>query len=109
MSKADAEAAPEVPAPWAHAALLVLAVLPLVVPVPTNVNIVLTASATVFCGAWRSVKPEPPAEAMTKKERVCIMRRAPTRARRRAPARPPARPSRPPLPLRASSSSCRTR
>ena len=64
------DAAPAVPAPLAHAVLLVLAVLPLFVLVPTNVNIVLTAAATVFCGSWRSVKSEPPVEAMTKKVRA---------------------------------------
>lgn len=51
----------------AHAALLIVALLPLVAPVPTNVNIVITAAITVFAGCWRSVKAEPPAEAMTKK------------------------------------------
>jgi hypothetical protein len=39
--------ASRLPAPWAHAALGVLAVLPLVFDVPTNVNIVLTAVLTV--------------------------------------------------------------
>jgi len=57
-------------APLAHAALGLLAVAPLVLPVPTNANIVLTAALTVFVGCWRSVKPEPPPEAMTKKVRA---------------------------------------
>lgn len=57
------------PAPLAHAALAVLAVAPLLVQVPVNANIVLTAAITVLVGCWRSVKPEPPQEAMTKKVR----------------------------------------
>jgi hypothetical protein len=57
------------PAPLAHAALAVLAIAPLLVQVPVNANIVLTAAITVLVGCWRSVKPEPPAEAMTKKVR----------------------------------------
>jgi minor histocompatibility antigen H13 len=55
------------PVPLAHIGLLLVALAPLVIDVPTDVNIILTASITVFCGAWRSVKPEPPAESMTKK------------------------------------------
>jgi hypothetical protein len=55
------------PAPVGHAALALLSLLPLVVHVPTNLNIVLTAVLTVWVGSWRSVKPEPPAEAMSKK------------------------------------------
>jgi minor histocompatibility antigen H13 len=57
-----------VPAPLAHAVLIIVYILPLFVPIPTNVNIVLTAAATVFVGSWRSVKAEPPTEAMTKKD-----------------------------------------
>ena len=57
------------PAPLAHAALAVLALAPLLVQVPVNASIVLTAAITVLVGCWRSVKPEPPAEAMTKKVR----------------------------------------
>lgn len=60
--------ASRLPAPWAHAALGVLAVLPLVFDVPANVNIVLTAVLTVCVGSWRSVKPDPPSESMTKKD-----------------------------------------
>lgn len=56
------------PAPLAHAALAVLALAPLLVQVPVNASIVLTAAITVLVGCWRSVKPEPPAEAMTKKD-----------------------------------------
>ncbi|KAL4459154.1 hypothetical protein ABPG75_014019 [Micractinium tetrahymenae] len=55
-------------APYAHAALALLALAPLVVDVPVNVNIVVTAVLTVFVGCARSVKPEPPPEAMTKKD-----------------------------------------
>lgn len=49
-------------------ALFIITILPLFVNVETNVNIILTAAATVFCGCWRSVKSEPPAEAMTRKD-----------------------------------------
>ncbi|PRW61442.1 signal peptide peptidase-like [Chlorella sorokiniana] len=59
---------PVLQAPLAHAALAALAVAPLVLPVPTNANIVVMAVLTVFVGCWRSVKPEPPPEAMTKKD-----------------------------------------
>jgi minor histocompatibility antigen H13 len=57
-----------VPAPLAHALLSIIYILPLFVPIPTNINIVLTAAATVYVGSWRSVKVEPPTEAMTKKD-----------------------------------------
>jgi len=57
-----------VPAPLAHAVLSIIYILPLFVPIPTNINIVLTAAATVYVGSWRSVKAEPPTEAMTKKD-----------------------------------------
>ena len=56
-----------VPAPLAHVALTLVALLPLVVPVPANLNVIVTACLTVFTGCWRSVKPTPPAEAMSKK------------------------------------------
>ncbi|EFN53579.1 hypothetical protein CHLNCDRAFT_36436 [Chlorella variabilis] len=63
------DAAPAgLPAPIGHAALALLTLLPLVLHVPTNANIVLTAALTVWVGSWRSVKPEPPAEAMSKKD-----------------------------------------
>jgi minor histocompatibility antigen H13 len=66
---ASNEGAPQgVPAPLAHAVLIIISILPLFVPIPTNINIVLTAAATVFVGSWRSVKAEPPTEAMTKKD-----------------------------------------
>lgn len=56
------------PAPKAHALLFVVSILPLVVNVPANFNIVLTACLTVYAGCWRSVKPAPPTETMTKKD-----------------------------------------
>ena len=68
MASDDAYKSQAGPAPLSFAALLAIAVLPLFAKVPTNVNIVITAAATVFCGCWRSVKPEPPSEAMTKKD-----------------------------------------
>lgn len=58
---------PVLQAPLAHAALFALAVAPLIVAVPANFNIIATAALTVLVGAWRSVKPEPPLESMTKK------------------------------------------
>ena len=70
-------------APGAHVALVLLALAPLVVYLPVAANIVLTASLTVFVGCWRSIKPEPPAEAMSKKVRGC---------RHLPPARPTTRP-----------------
>ena len=60
------------PAPVAHAALAALAVAPLLVQVPVNASIVLTAAITVLVGCWRSVKPEPPPEAMTKSVRARV-------------------------------------
>lgn len=66
---ADESAAKKrVPVPLAHAVLIIISILPLFVPIPTNINIVLTAAVTVFVGSWRSVKPEPPTEAMTRKD-----------------------------------------
>lgn len=56
------------PAIAAHVSLIVLSVLPLFVHVPTNLNVVLTASIAVYAGCWRSVKPLPPSESMTKGE-----------------------------------------
>mmetsp|Transcript_25985 Transcript_25985/g.56637 ORF Transcript_25985/g.56637 Transcript_25985/m.56637 type:complete len:387 (+) Transcript_25985:149-1309(+) len=60
--------ATEKPALKAHLALMLLSVLSLVTNVPTNLNIVVTAALTVYAGSWRSVKPTPPAESMTKSE-----------------------------------------
>jgi hypothetical protein len=56
-----------VPAPFTHILLAIVTLLPLAVPVPTNINIVITAATTVLCGCLRSVKDEPPQDAMTKK------------------------------------------
>lgn len=54
------------PATKALAGLAVLAILPALLPVPVNVNIVLTASLCVFVGCWRSVKAEPPEDSLSK-------------------------------------------
>ena len=54
------------PATKALAALAALAVLPLFLPIPANLNIVLTASLCVFTGCWRSVKATPPADSMSR-------------------------------------------
>ncbi|GLC40086.1 hypothetical protein PLESTF_000921800 [Pleodorina starrii] len=56
------------PALTAHLLLLGLSLAPLVVNVPTNFNIIATAALAVFAGSWRSVKPAPPTESMTKKD-----------------------------------------
>jgi hypothetical protein len=53
--------------PWAHAALVLLSIAPLFVPVDTNLNVVATATLTVFIGCRRSVKPEPPEDSMSQK------------------------------------------
>ncbi|KAL6903792.1 hypothetical protein ACP4OV_004605 [Aristida adscensionis] len=50
----------------ANLALAGLSLAPLVVKVNPNVNIVLTACLTVYVGCFRSVKPTPPAETMSK-------------------------------------------
>ena len=50
--------------------LLVLYLLPLVVHVPTNLNIVVTATCTVFTGCMRTVGKTHEAEILTQK--VCI-------------------------------------
>lgn len=50
----------------ASAALAVLSVAPLVVNVNPNLNVVLTACLTVYVGCYRSVKPAPPSETMSK-------------------------------------------
>ena len=57
-------------APGAHAALALLFVAPLLVSMPTNANIVLTAALCVYVGCRRSDKPEPPQESMTKEVRA---------------------------------------
>lgn len=58
------------PAPKAHLALLLLSVAPLVVKIPTNANIILTAALCVYVGCWRSVKAVPPSEGMSTKVRT---------------------------------------
>ncbi|CAL0327286.1 unnamed protein product [Lupinus luteus] len=50
----------------ANFALAGLTLAPLVVKVDPNVNVILTASLTVLVGSYRSVKPTPPAETMSK-------------------------------------------
>ncbi|KAF1865481.1 hypothetical protein Lal_00004856 [Lupinus albus] len=47
-------------------ALAGLTLAPLVVKVDPNVNVILTACLTVFVGCYRSVKPTPPTETMSK-------------------------------------------
>mmetsp|Transcript_19477 Transcript_19477/g.23324 ORF Transcript_19477/g.23324 Transcript_19477/m.23324 type:complete len:382 (+) Transcript_19477:258-1403(+) len=56
-------------APVAHAALAAVAVAPLLVQVPTNANIVVTACLAVYVGSYRSYKPEQPMqETLTQKD-----------------------------------------
>ncbi len=55
--------------PWAHALLIAGAALPLFVPVDTNLNVIATATLTVYIGCWRSVKPDPPEDSMSQKVR----------------------------------------
>ncbi|XP_066379576.1 signal peptide peptidase 1-like [Miscanthus floridulus] len=50
----------------ANLALAGLSLAPLVVNVNPNVNVVLTACLTVYVGCYRSVKPTPPSETMSK-------------------------------------------
>lgn len=66
-SPASMYASPQ-PAPKAHAAMVLLSLAPLLVHINTNFNIVATAAVAVYAGSWRSVKPTPPSETMTKKE-----------------------------------------
>ena len=54
------------PATKALAGLAALAVLPAIVPIPVNVNIILTASLCVFVGCWRSVKATPPEDSLSR-------------------------------------------
>lgn len=49
----------------ANIALAGLTLLPLVLKVDPNVNVILTACLTVFVGCYRSVKPTPPTETMS--------------------------------------------
>ena len=54
--KAAAMYVSEKPALIPHLILIALSVAPLVIHVPTNFNVVATASLAVYCGCWRSVK-----------------------------------------------------
>ncbi len=47
-----------------------MVVLGLILHLNTNFNIIATASLAVYAGSWRSVKPTPPTESMTKKEAI---------------------------------------
>ena len=58
---------PTSPAYFAHAALVIVAALPLVWQIPVGLNIVITAALCVYVGCWRSVKPLPPIDSMTRK------------------------------------------
>lgn len=58
----------EKPVVSAHLLLLLWSIAPLLFPVPTNLNIVVSASLTVYCGCFRSVKATAPTESMTKGE-----------------------------------------
>jgi hypothetical protein len=60
------------PAPKAHLALLILSFAPIVLPIPTNANIIITAALCVYIGAWRSVKSAPPSEHMSQRVRYCL-------------------------------------
>jgi minor histocompatibility antigen H13 len=51
-----------------HLLLAINALLPLAMTYPHNVNVIVTASLTVFAGCVRSVKDAPPVESMTKKD-----------------------------------------
>jgi hypothetical protein len=55
------------PAPKAHAALLLVFALPSV-GLPAPAAVLMTASLACVTGAWRSVKVKPPTETMTHKE-----------------------------------------
>jgi minor histocompatibility antigen H13 len=50
----------------ANLALAGLSLAPLVVKVNPNANVILTACLAVYVGCYRSVKPTPPAETMSK-------------------------------------------
>jgi minor histocompatibility antigen H13 len=54
------------PAPKAHLLLLALSLAQFVPIIPVNVQIVLQAAICVYCGSWRSIKPSPPQETMSK-------------------------------------------
>jgi minor histocompatibility antigen H13 len=50
----------------ANLALAALSLAPLMVKVNPNLNVILTACLTVYVGCYRSVKPTPPSETMSK-------------------------------------------
>ena len=52
-----------------HVVLAAWLLLPLIAPVPTHLNILVTATLTVASGSLRSIKPSSPAETMSSK--VC--------------------------------------
>jgi hypothetical protein len=60
-----------VPLPGAHLLLAAVTLLPLLTNkswvLPTDVNIVTTAALCVYVGCWRSVKPLPPDQSMSRK------------------------------------------
>jgi minor histocompatibility antigen H13 len=69
VESSSQEARTEAVAPRMHSLLCLVSVLPLLVSAnvfPTNVNIILTATLTVYVGSRRSVKPTPPEESMTR-------------------------------------------
>lgn len=66
--KHSAMYAQDKPALTAHLVLLAFAAAPLFMHVPPNFNVIVMASLTVYCGCWRSVKPELPQESMSKGE-----------------------------------------
>jgi len=68
----DARAAGGPVAAVAQLALFITTILPLIVYIPSNLNIVLTASLCVFVGSIRSVTGTPPAESMSKKARLLL-------------------------------------
>ena len=65
--KAAAMYVSEKPALIPHLILIALSVAPLIIHVPTNFNVVATASLAVYCGCWRSVKA-------TGENSSCVMR-----------------------------------
>ena len=54
------------PALKAHLIIFCIELICLVLPLPVNVNVVVTAALTVYAGCWRSLKEAPPTESMTK-------------------------------------------
>lgn len=67
MADSKSSEAERVPVPFAHLALLTVAVLPLFYVIDPGLNVVLLACLCVYVGCWRSVKPLPPVDAMTRK------------------------------------------